>query len=300
MAEGARTSPSLLAAALHASTTHGLSLFPVRPGTKVPALERWEQRASRDPAQLRRWFAHTSSNIGVATGPSRLLVVDLDTGPGPAPAQWAGARDGCEVFARLAAAAGEAFPPDTYSVRTGSGGVHIYYRRPDGLQLRNTAGRLGWHVDTRASGGYVVGACSATAQGNYRVLQRRPIAPLPHWLVAALAPPTPEQVRAPAPLSPRSVPRYVSVVVADQTTKVAAAQPGTRHTTLLHAAVVLGQLVGGEHLDVEQARAHLAAAAAGHVGIAGCTQAEVDRTVDDGIRWGRQRPRQVRSAAPRC
>lgn len=43
---------------------------------------------------------------------------------------------------------------------TPSGGLHLYYAAPDGVQLHKTEGDrvrgLGWKIDTRAWGGYMV------------------------------------------------------------------------------------------------------------------------------------------------
>src|SRR5882757_3293043 len=56
-------------------------------------------------------------------------------------------------------------------------------------ELRNTQGRLGWRIDTRAAGGYVLAAGSTTATGTYAVLDDRTPMPLPRWLTARLTPP---------------------------------------------------------------------------------------------------------------
>lgn len=67
----------LEAAALRA-TEAGWAVFPIRPRTKIPAVTDWEHTATTDPDQIRRWWAARPWNIGIATGPSGLLVVDLD------------------------------------------------------------------------------------------------------------------------------------------------------------------------------------------------------------------------------
>ena len=62
---------------------------------------------------------------------------------------------------------------------------------PAGAGLRNTAGRLGWKIDTRGHGGFVVAAGSLRRDGRYRITRHREIAPLPAWLTRALTPATP-------------------------------------------------------------------------------------------------------------
>ena len=69
----------------------GWHVFPITPGAKKPpVIDRWETRASTDPDQIHHWWHHTPYTIGIATGPSRLVVVDLDTRKHgqPAPDRW--------------------------------------------------------------------------------------------------------------------------------------------------------------------------------------------------------------------
>ena len=57
-------------------------VFPLVPGEKRPAITRWEDRATLDPTRIGRcWHRRTSAGpfgVGIACGPSRLVVVDLD------------------------------------------------------------------------------------------------------------------------------------------------------------------------------------------------------------------------------
>ncbi|MGI5402942.1 bifunctional DNA primase/polymerase [Streptomyces sp. CA-135486] len=55
----------------------------------------WESRATTDRERIHRCWTRAPYNIGIATGPSRLVVLDLDTAKSPddlPPAQWGGAR----------------------------------------------------------------------------------------------------------------------------------------------------------------------------------------------------------------
>jgi hypothetical protein len=107
----------LLDAALKAAD-QGWFVFPLRPGHKTPALRHhWERRATRDPAALHRWFAATPFNIGIATGPSNLIVVDLDPPP-PAPVGTAEAAHGRQSLVRLAWQHRQVVPADTFTVLT--------------------------------------------------------------------------------------------------------------------------------------------------------------------------------------
>jgi bifunctional DNA primase/polymerase-like protein len=61
---------------------------------------------------------------------------------------------GAGVLVQLTAHASSSVPA-TYTV---TGGQHLYFRQPPSLELCNSAGRLGWKIDTRGHGGYVLAA----------------------------------------------------------------------------------------------------------------------------------------------
>jgi hypothetical protein len=149
-----------LAAAL-AAAERGWRVFPVVPAGKTPAISGWQERATNDSRQIYRWWrGNIALNIGIATGQSGLVVVDLDHSRGDVPPRrFGGARDGRDVLAMFAAEAGAELPTHTYTVST-PGGCHLYFRAPVRVELRCTAGTVGWRIDTRARGGYVVGAGS--------------------------------------------------------------------------------------------------------------------------------------------
>src|SRR5699024_7772308 len=84
-----------------------------------------------------------------------------------------GVECGEDVLILLAHEAGQDYPAETLTVATPSGGLHLYFTTPEGVELRNTEGErgrgLGWKVDTRAAGGYVLAPGSITSQGAYTV-----------------------------------------------------------------------------------------------------------------------------------
>lgn len=297
------------------AATAGLSVFPVKAGSKIPAFhgetrcrrrgpcaeghQRWEQRATRDPAQIRRWWSNSTRwNVGVACGPSGLLVIDLDTRTQPLP-DWDGATTGREVLDQLTTRHCQNLP-DTYSVRTPTAGEHLYFRMPEGLKFRNTIGghghSLGPLVDTRGHGGFVVGAGSIPPEGAYLVAERGTIAVLPTWLATLLTPP-PTAPRPQGPplrgLTTKRANAYIAAIQADEIDKVEQAEEGKRQITLLEAARVFGQFVAGGELDADNAYAALLDAASAHIGVAGFTRAEAEHTITRGMTFGMRAPRTI-------
>jgi len=308
---------SLREAALSAVRA-GCHVFPVLPGTKVPTLhgarrcrgrgicrdghQGWEQRATRDEAQIRRWWT-MPFNIGIACGPSGLVVIDLDDAHGDTPPpEWAGAAGGADVLARLAARAGHELA-DTMTVTTPTGGLHRLYRAPAGVELRNSAGALGWRIDVRAHGGFIVGPGSIRPEGRYEVTRPGPAAPLPPWLAEQLQrlatpPATTRTATAPLGLPAGRAGAYLTAILDRETDTVRTAAHGQRRATLLAAARTLGRLVGGNELGYHDARNTLLAAAGVHIGTAGFTLAEAETTIDDALSYGMQMPRRLRDTAP--
>ncbi|MGX1778528.1 bifunctional DNA primase/polymerase [Nocardia brasiliensis] len=275
-----------------AAAAAGNYVFPLRPADKRPAFKGWQDAATRDRDDIRRFWRAVPFNIGIACGPSRLLVLDLDAGvDGAPPPQWSGAVDGRDVLTRLAQDAGRPVPSQTLTVRTPAG-WHLYFRSPPQADLGNSTARLGWRVDTRGIGGYVVAPGSRCSGGVYRIVRRAPVADLPDWLSDALtlSPPLP---RHPLVLPDYRAHAYVAKVLRSETDAITSAHTGQRHLTLLRAAGALGRLVGGGELDEHDARVVLHDAARCHIGYDGFTEAEAARTIDDGLTYGARRPRRI-------
>jgi Bifunctional DNA primase/polymerase, N-terminal/AAA domain len=143
--------------------------FPCAPGSKKPALEGdWRGHATSDGAQLGAWRA-AGLNLALDCEASGVTVIDLDGGD-----------IGEATWARVQAEHGAA--PATYTVRTPSGGRHVYFegRAPSSAQ------KLGPKVDTRGVGGYVVTPPSVVAGDTYYVETDLPLAPLPAWIAPLL------------------------------------------------------------------------------------------------------------------
>ncbi|NMH97982.1 bifunctional DNA primase/polymerase [Pseudonocardia acidicola] len=289
--------PELMRVAL-AHAARGWRVFPLRPNDKRPAIRDWETRATTDPFRIRRAWERGPFGIGIACGPSRLVVLDLDR-PKPdtvRPQEWdrPGINDGADVLAALAKRHGADVPLDTYAVQTGSGGEHLYFTAPAGARIRNSAGRLGWLLDVRGEGGYVVAAGSVVRRRRYRASDA-PVAVLPAWLTTLLAEPQSDGNAPPgADFGPlldivgrRSA--YVAAALRGELNKVLAARPGHRNHTLNAAAFALGQLVGTGLLPRGLAAAALAEASTA----IGLPLFEADRTIRSGLNAGARTPRRT-------
>ena len=160
----------MLAAAL-AWAARGFRVFPLPAGANGPPFwESWPTLATTDPAQIEAWWRDALTgyvqpyNIGVCT--SGLAVIDLDNKKGKA---------GQREYEAL----GGAF--DTLTVRTPTGGYHLYYRAPRPVPV--SVDRIAPGVDVRGENGYVVAPGSARPDGDYSLLFDAPVADMPGWLL---------------------------------------------------------------------------------------------------------------------
>lgn len=175
------------------------------------------------------------------------------------------------------------------------------------MRLRNTQGALGWRIDTRGHGGYILAAGSrGTAGRRYRVRRDRPVAELPAWLIDALAPPADSESIARPPYAGHDAPpsasvrahAYLRAVVDGERHAVTTAEVGHRHGTLLRAARRLGHWVGGGGLTEADARAALTDAARGYLGVAGYSARQIQRDITDGLTYGARHPRRLDDFPP--
>ncbi|MES2224163.1 MAG: VapE domain-containing protein [Patescibacteria group bacterium] len=158
--------------ALQYLLTYGFSVFPVGKD-KRPLLSSWKEFQTRLPTEeeINKWWKQfPDANIGIATGKvSNITVVDIDSHKGTDSAKL-------DQF------------PKTYTVKTGNGGLQLYYNYQAGLTVSTEAYPHLPHVDIRSDGGYVVAPPSVTdykdkvgkkAGGKYTVIDNSPFADFP-------------------------------------------------------------------------------------------------------------------------
>ncbi|MBL8199857.1 MAG: bifunctional DNA primase/polymerase [Chromatiales bacterium] len=152
---------------------HAWPVLPLVPGGKVPVIRggRGCHDASTNGDQIRDWWSrYPEANVGLATGRrSGVVVLDIDVKDG---------KPGLRSLSELS-------PPPTFTVRTASGGLHLYYRMPPGADIGIGAGILPG-IDWRGTGGYVVAAGAVTPAGVYAITEGLPLADLPPRLADLL------------------------------------------------------------------------------------------------------------------
>lgn len=198
-------------------------------GGKVPISKDWQNSPRLTDEQIiETWAGQKPWNISVLTGPaSGIFVLDIDPD-----------NQGFETMKGLVAAHGKL--PETYCVRTGSGGFHYYFQMPD-FELRNSAGKLGPGIDTRGVGGQVIAAGSRSTKGAYtEVRPGAPILPAPTWMLELLRP---KAATITLPTGP------VDVGVADSYTERAVAANIERLERMREAATPSGSGYAGEPWD---------------------------------------------------
>jgi len=229
------------------------------------------------PGLSRQEALNHPGNLGIVCGENsnRLFVVDID---GDVPKDL----------------------PDTPTVITGSGALHMYYRLPENITLlkANKVDHVAKKVDTRWTGGQVVtpGSTHPETGGRYHWMPGKspddlPLAEVPEWIVIALQlPPMPKEE------SKADESRLMSVegrakLIQSSSDDVRNAKSGTRNHTLNTKAYTLA---GIPEIPDEVICQVLVPAAIE----AGLPESEVRATIASGIDGGRKAPLPATSYVP--
>ena len=159
--------------------SQGFHLFPLRVGSKLPQIEAFPTRASRDPERIERWARkYPDCNWGISTSrfgdDQALLVVDVD-----APGHGTGKKDGRQALLALELEGHDV--PLTFEGATPTGGRHLVYRVP--AAVRQGVDVLGGGLDIRSHGGFIVAPGSRVDAGEYFVDRPGDPTPAPQWLI---------------------------------------------------------------------------------------------------------------------
>ncbi len=163
-------------------TKRGLYVVPVDRSVK-PFIKGWTRDDSLSQMETveRLWSRFPDANVAISTGPSDVVVIDVDPRNG-----------GDSTLANLQREHDSDFPRRTVTTITGGGGRH-YYFAANGVKFPGGNAKLGPGIDVKASGGLAVAPRSIHANGNaytwepgYGIAEAE-IAPIPDWLAQALA-----------------------------------------------------------------------------------------------------------------
>lgn len=154
---------------------------------KHPRCSHGHKDATTDAAQIRRWWSppessaadawqcDPESNIGIAI-PDDVVIVDIDPRNG-----------GLDTLGRICDVHGEDWMMQSLSVRSGGGGLQVYFRIESGRRFaKNLDAHFGPGIDLKQSGGYVLAPPSNhKSGGTYTWDPDAPdeMTPAPEWLL---------------------------------------------------------------------------------------------------------------------
>jgi hypothetical protein len=191
---------------------------------------------------MEHWNRVPDANLGIATGTkSGIWVLDIDPQHG-----------GNESLAGVVAQYGEL--SSTVSVHTPSGGLHLWWKWPSDIEIRNTAGRVGTGIDVRGQSGYVIAPPSRLSDGrSYRWVQGpTEILSAPDWLVQLT------QTTVLPKIDTESINRfagpYCVAAITNELTRLEQAQEGCRNDQLNRSAFAIARFVRANVIPEDWAR----------------------------------------------
>ena len=292
---------SLKAAAL-AHAKNGFYVIPLVENSKRPLISDWQNRATTNPLQIDSWWSeHPNANIGIACEVSNLIVIDLDTSKGAVPSSpWneLGVKNGEDVFREICRKAGDSQLFETYSVKTPSGGKHLYFYDQNIAIKQGTEVNGWWRVDTRSKGGYIVAEGSRlinSASGisdQYRSVGNQSVVlNFPAWLRDELSPKAiRENMVASSSIHSSNISsnpvfssEFAEQVLSERCALIRNTLEGSRRQSLIKHATYIGKIIGMGSLDERKASQSLLEAAMA----SGLTQFESVNAIRAGIKYGK-------------
>jgi hypothetical protein len=266
------TETDLTGAAL-ALAREGVPVFPVGLD-KTPRVAGGFQAATTNPEQIEAWKWEA---IGAAVGEGQ-LIVDIDPRNGGDKAVEAFQGVGLDL-------------PETRTVATKSGGLHLYYWLKDDLAGRKFRKALAPGIDVKAPGkGYVV----VPPSPGYVVVNDSDVAQAPQWVLdEVLVPEHETEVRAPG--KPKFFEQfelgtaYGRAAMERELGRLVTTAEGGRNDALNRATFSLSQLVAGGELAEDQVREALETAGERM----GLEPREIQVTIASAWQAGEREPRQA-------
>jgi hypothetical protein len=158
----------------------GFYVFPLQVGSKLPAIDDFPNRATRDPEEIKKFWVddllglEQPYNVGISTtkynGSQALVVVDVDN---------KGKKKGSDEVLKLEL---EGFDfIETVTQKTPTGGRHLIYRNP--RPVKQGVNVLAAGLDIRSKGGYIVGYGSVINGKAYEFEREGTPAECPEWIL---------------------------------------------------------------------------------------------------------------------
>ena len=289
------TTEANLAAAL-ALAAAGAKIFPAG-ADKRPLFKAWQEIATTDADQVRAWWEPAPHAIpAIPCGTNNIVVLDLDRHPGAA--------DGVLAFKELVARHG-ALPSTVPIVKTpNGGGLHLYFRQPDGEPLGNGRGELPAGIDVRGAGGFVIGPGAVLPDGRgWTPVNGRPsvleflrngAAPIPEWTQSIIRGPasddTDEGTEGADATDDERGRAYAVVALQEIEAGLAGATPGERNERLYKAAFRLGTMAARGWLDEAEIVSALMRASEANRYLREHGTAATKKTIESGLHDGASAP----------
>ena len=124
----------------------GFKIFPINYKSKVPMKGyKWKEKATSDFNKIQEDIQDLNQfNLAMLTGKANnIFVLDIDK-----------KNNGFETLKNLEEKLGKL--PDTVTVNSGGGGIHLYFQYPNDVKITGVANLLGDGVDTRTDNNYIV------------------------------------------------------------------------------------------------------------------------------------------------
>jgi putative DNA primase/helicase len=283
---------------LSAALAYGRRGWPVFPcqwqgkGRKRPLTPHGLHDATTDAAVIIAWWSRwPDALIGMPTGRASVCVVlDIDV-----------KRDDANGFDSLEDL-GHSVLPQTPMAHTATGGLHLHFAVPDGIDIRNTEGAkgrgIGLGLDWRGEGGYVIipSPGSAYSWDSIWNLETVPLATVP----PALLPRERERSASAAPVKPTAgLSPYADAALDHACRNILAAPAGQQEATLNSECFAVGMLAGAGAIPADFARRALIWAARqipDHDPRRPWRTREIEAKVDRAFADGLRRPREARNA----
>lgn len=163
----------------------GVPVFRIVRGTKNHFIDKaWTATATASVFDIADDWHGREFNTGLLM--DGLVGIDVDV---------KGGKPGLASFAKI-----EPRLPRTYKQSTPSGGFHLIYRLPAGIESANSVENFAPGIDIRGFNGYILGPGSEVGGRLYEVIDHAPIADAPGWLIERL-----EVARRRDPAAPKFV-----------------------------------------------------------------------------------------------